>query len=134
MSGRKYTGKEIEQIMLLAQDVISLNAPITNKGDMQDMDTELGDLIEDPSPTPEEEAMITNRREVIASYLRKYLSPREQRVIILRFGLESGRPMTLEEIGREYGITRERVRQVEAKAIRKLRFRFAKNKITRENI
>ena len=134
MSGRKYTAKEIEQIMLLAQDVISLNAPITNKGDMQDMDTELGDLIEDPNPTPEEEAMITNRREVIASYLRKYLSPREQRVIILRFGLESGRPMTLEEIGREYGITRERVRQVEAKAIRKLRFRFAKNKITWENI
>lgn len=134
MSGRKYTGKEIEQIMLLARDVISLNTPITNKGDLQDMDTELGDFIEDPSPTPEEEAMITNRREVIASYLQKYLSPREQKVIILRFGLESGRPMTLEEIGREYGITRERVRQVEAKAIRKLRFRFAKNKITWENI
>lgn len=134
MSGRKYTAKEIEQIMLLAQDVISLNAPITNKGDMQDMDTELGDLIEDPNPTPEEEAVITNRREVIASYLQKYLSPREQKVIILRFGLESGRPMTREEIGREYGITRERVRQVEAKAIRKLRFRFAKNKITWENI
>lgn len=134
MSGRKYTGKEIEQIMLLAQGVISLNAPITNKGDMQDMDTELGDLIEDPNPTPEEEAAITNRREVIASYIRKYLSPREQRVIILRFGLEGGRPMRLEEIGREYGISRERVRQVEAKAIRKLRFRFAKNKITRENI
>ena len=134
MSGRKYTGKEIEQIMLLAQDVISLNTPITNKGEMQDMDTELGDFIEDPSPTPEEEAMITNRREVIASYLQKYLSPREQKVIILRFGLESGQPMTLEEVGREYGITRERVRQVEAKAIRKLRFRFAKNKITWENI
>ena len=134
MSGRKYTAKEIEQIMLLAQDVISLNAPITNKGDMQDMDTELGDLIEDPNPTPEEEAMITNRREVIASYLRKYLSPRDQRVIILRFGLESGRPMTLESIGKEYGLSRERVRQVEAKAIRKLRFRFAKNKITWENI
>lgn len=131
MSGRKYTAKEIEQIMLLAQGVISLNAPV---GDTYDMDTELGDLIEDPNPTPEEEAVITNRREVIASYLRKYLSPREQKVIILRFGLESGRPMTLEEIGREYGITRERVRQVEAKAIRKLRFRFAKNKITWENI
>lgn len=134
MSGRKYTGKEIEQIMLLAQDVISLNTPITNKGDMQCMDTELGDLIADPSPTPEEEAMITNRREVIASYLQKYLSPREQEIIILRFGLKSGRPMRLEEIGREYGITRERVRQVEAKALRKLRFQFAKNKITWENI
>lgn len=134
MSGRKYTGKEIEQIMLLAQDVISLNTPITNKGDLQDMDTELGDFIEDPSPTPEEEAMITNRHEVITSYLQKYLSPHEQQIIILRFGLESGQPMTLEEVGREYGITRERVRQVEAKAIRKLRFQFAKNKITWENI
>lgn len=134
MPKKVYTGKEIEQIMLLAQDVISLNTPITNNGEMQDMDTELGDFIEDPNPTPEEEAMITNRREVIASYLQKYLSPREQKVIILRFGLESGRPMTLEEVGREYGITRERVRQVEAKAIRKLRFQFAKNKITWENI
>ena len=134
MSGRKYTGKEIEQIMLLAQDVISLNTPITNKDDLQDMDTELGDFIEDPSPTPEEEVIIANRREVIASYLQKYLSPRERKVIILRFGLENGQPMTLEEVGREYGITRERVRQVEAKAIRKLRFQYAKNKITWENI
>lgn len=134
MSGRKYTGKEIEQMMLLAQDVISLNTPIVNNSEAQDMDAELGDFIEDPSPTPEEEAMVTNRREVIASYLQKYLSPREQRVIILRFGLESGKPMTLGEIGREYGISRERVRQTEARAIKKLRARFAKNKITWENV
>lgn len=134
MSGRKYTGKEIEQIMLLAQDVISLNTPIHNGIDAQDMDTELGDLIKDPGPTPEEEVMITNRREVIARYLRKYLSPREQRIIILRFGLESGRPMTLEEIGREYGVCRERIRQIEANALHKLRFQFARNKITWENI
>ena len=134
MSGRKYTGKEIEQIMLLAQDVISLNTPIHNGIDAQDMDTELGDLIKDPGPTPEEEVMITNRREVIARYLQKYLSPRERKVIILRFGLNGDRPMTFEEIGREYNITRERIRQVEAKALRKLRFQFAKNKITWENI
>lgn len=134
MSGRKYTGKEIERIMLLAQDVISLNTPIVNKGEAQDMDIELGDSIEDPSPTPEEEAIITNRREVIASYLQKYLSPHERKVIILRFGLEGGRPMTLEEIGREFGISRERVRQLEARALRKLRLQFAKNKITWENI
>lgn len=133
MSGRKYTGKEIEQIMLLAQDVISLNTPVKGSDDTE-YDSELGDFIEDTSPTPEEEAMITNRREVIASYLREYLSPREQRVIILRFGLESGRPMTLEEVGREYGITRERTRQVEARALRKLKSQFAKNKITWENI
>lgn len=134
MSRRKYTGKEIEQIMLLAQDVISLNTPVTNKGDTQDVDTELGDFIEDPSPTPEAEAMITSRREAIASYLQEYLSPRERNVIILRFGLESGRPMALEEIGKEYGISRERIRQVEARALRKLRFQFARNKITWENI
>ena len=134
MSERKYTAKEIEQIMLLAQDVISLNTPIINKGETQDIDMELVDAIEDPSPTPEEEAIIANRREVIASYIKKYLSPREQKVIILRFGLENGRPMTLNEVGRKYGVTRERVRQVEAKAIRKLRFQFAKNEITWENI
>ena len=134
MSERKYTAKEIEQIMLLAQDVISLNTPIINKGETQDIDMELGDTIEDPSPTPEEEAIIANRREVIASYIKKYLNPREQKVIILRFGLKNGRPMTLNEVGRKYGLTRERVRQVEAKAIRKLRFQFAKNEITWENI
>jgi RNA polymerase primary sigma factor len=134
VSGRKYTGKEIEQIMLLAQDVISLNTPITNNGETQDTDTELGDFIKDPNPTPEEEAMITNRHEVITSYLQKYLSPRERQIIILRFGLESGRPMRLEEIGREYGLSRERVRQIETKALRKLRLQFARNKITWENI
>lgn len=132
MPKKVYTGKEIEQIMLLAQDVISLSTPITSNGEMQD--TELGDFIEDPNPTPEEEALIADRREVIAGYLRKYLSPREQKVIISRFGLENGQPMTLEEVGREYGITRERARQVEAKALRKLRIQFAKNKITWENI
>lgn len=134
MSERKYTAKEIERIMLLAQDILSLNAPVANNGEAQDGDTEFGDFIVDPSPTPEEEAIIANRREIIASYLQKYLTPRERKVIILRFGLESDKPMTLEEVGREYGITRERVRQIEAKAIRKLRFRFAKNKITWENI
>ena len=134
MSERKYTAKEIERIMLLAQDILALNAPVANNGEAQDGDTEFGDFIVDPSPTPEEEAIIANRREIIASYLQKYLTPRERKVIILRFGLESDKPMTLEEVGREYGITRERVRQIEAKAIRKLRFRFARNKITWENI
>ena len=134
MSEIKYTGKEIEHIMLLAQDVISLNTPITNKGETQDTEVELCDFIEDPNPTPEEEAIITDRREIIASYIKKYLSPREQKVITLRFGLDNGQPMTLDEVGREYGITRERVRQVEEKAMRKLRFQFAKNKITWENI
>lgn len=133
MSRRKYTGKEIEQIMLLAQDVISLDTPVRGSDDTG-YDTELGDFIEDPSPTPEEEAMVTSRRKAVANYLQEYLSPRERNVIILRFGLESGRPMTLEEIGKEYGISRERIRQVEAKAIRKLRFQFARNKITWENI
>ena len=130
-----YTGKDIEQIMLLARGVISLNEPLTNRGDSKhDMDIELGDTIEDPSPTPEEEMMTANRREIIASYLQRYLSFRERNVIVLRFGLKSGQPMTLEEIGRTYGISRERVRQIEAKALRKLRLQFARNKITWENI
>lgn len=132
MARREYTGKDIEQIMLLAQSVISLNTLI-KRGDGEE-ETELGDFIEDPGPTPEEEAMMANRHDVLMNYLQKYLSPRERKVIILRFGLENDRPMTLGDVGREYNITRERVRQIEAKAIRKLKVAFVKNKITREDI
>lgn len=131
MDQKTYTAKDIAQILLLAQDVISLNTPIKND-EVQDSDTELGDFVEDPGPTPEEEAIINNRQELIASYLKKYLTPREQQIINLRFGLENGHVLTLEELGKMLGLTRERVRQIEAKAIRKLRVRFARNNINRE--
>ena len=133
MSGRKLTGKDIEWIMLIAQDVLSLNTPVT-MGDGGDTGDELGDFVEDPSPTPEEEVILSDRRTTLIKYLKKFLSPREQRIIFLRFGFETGEPLTLEEVGEKLGITRERVRQIEAKALRRLRFCFAKEKITWETI
>ena len=133
MSGRKLTGKDVEWIMLLAQDVLSLNAPVT-MGDSGDIGDELGDFIEDPGPTPEEEVILSDRRTTLVRYLKKYLNPREQRIIMLRFGFETGEPLTLEEVGEKLGITRERVRQIEEKALRRLKFQFARNKITWETI
>lgn len=134
MSQRKYTAKEIEQIMLWAQDVISLNTPVSGVGSPEDSDTELGDFIVDTNPTPAEEAAIEGRKECLAEYLRTYLTPREREVILLRYGFIDNIPLRLEEIGQKYGLSRERVRQIEARALRKLRFQFAKNKITWENI
>lgn len=131
MAGKVLTGKDIERILIIAQDIVSLNTPVSNE---PDSDTELDDYIEDPSPTPDEEVIMADRREFLINCCAKYLSPRECAIIILRFGLESGNPMTLEEIGRELKITRERVRQVEKQAIRKLRFHFLKKNLTMEDI
>jgi len=103
-------------IMKAAQFPASLEAPVGEDGDAR-----LEDFIVDTSsPAPVDTASRVMLREEIASILSE-LSPREQRVIILRFGLEDGRSRTLEEVGNEFGVTRERIRQIEAKAIRKLR-------------
>lgn len=131
MAGKVLTGKDIERILIIAQDVISLNTPVSNE---PDSDTELNDYLEDPSPTPDELVIMEGRKEFLLNACAKYLSPRECTIIVLRFGLESGNPMTLEEIGQELKITRERVRQVEEKALRKLRFHFLKQNLTMEDI
>ena len=131
MTGKVLTGKDIERILIIAQDVLSLNTPVSNDPDSE---TELFDYLEDPNPTPDEVAMMADRKEFLMKCLRKYLQPREVQIIVLRFGLESNNPMTLEEIGRELGVTRERVRQLEAKALRKLRYQFSKNNLTMEDI
>jgi RNA polymerase primary sigma factor len=133
VSERKLTGKDIEWIMLIAQDVLSLNTPVT-MGDSGDIGDELGDFIEDPGPTPEEEVILSDRRVTLVKYIKKFLNPREQRIIFLRFGFETGEPLTLEEVGAKLGITRERVRQIEEKALRRLKFQFTRNKITWETI
>ena len=135
MSSKTYTGKDIERILILAQDVISLNTPVTNHGQDDKMISELGDFVEDTSPTLEEELIREDRRRIINNCLRDCLSPREREIIKLRFGLESGTPMTLEEVGMAFGnISRERIRQIEAKALRKLRIYFARRKIGKENL
>ena len=108
--------ERVYQIMKAAQFPVSLEAPVGEDGDAR-----LEDFIVDTSSVaPVDTASRVLLREEIASVLSE-LSPREQRVIILRFGLEDGRSRTLEEVGKEFMVTRERIRQIEAKAIRKLR-------------
>lgn len=130
---KQYTAKEIEQIMLLMQDTVSLNTPIgiLEDGEMPD---ELLDFIPDDSPSPEEELLEKNKTIVIEKFMKKCLNDREQLVIRARFGLDDGHYRTLEDVGQMLGITRERVRQIELRAIRKLRFQFSYHKINRGNI
>ncbi len=108
--------EKVREIMKIAQDPVSLETPIG-----EEEDSHLGDFIpDDDTPAPAEAAATTILREVIEKELHT-LTPREEHVIKLRFGLYDGRTRTLEEVGKEFDITRERIRQIEAKALRKLR-------------
>ena len=108
--------EKVREIMKIAQDPVSLETPIG-----EEEDSHLGDFLPDnDTPAPEEAASTTILREVIEKELNT-LTPREAHVIKLRFGLYDGRTRTLEEVGKEFNITRERIRQIEAKALRKLR-------------
>ena len=110
------TADKVREIMKIAQDPVSLETPIG-----EEEDSHLGDFVEDnESPAPSESASYSLLREQLCNVLHT-LTPREEQVIKLRFGLEDGRPRTLEEVGRQFQITRERIRQIEAKALRKLR-------------
>ena len=110
------TPDKVREIMKIAQDPVSLETPIG-----EEEDSHLGDFVEDSdSPAPSDSASYALLREQLCNVLRT-LTPREEQVIKLRFGLEDGRPRTLEEVGRQFQITRERIRQIEAKALRKLR-------------
>ena len=107
---------KVREIMKIAQDPVSLETPIG-----EEEDSHLGDFIpDDDTPAPAEAASASILREVIERELHT-LTPREEHVIKLRFGLYDGRTRTLEEVGKEFDITRERIRQIEAKALRKLR-------------
>ncbi len=107
---------KVREIMKIAQDPVSLETPIG-----EEEDSHLGDFIPDEeAPQPAEIASATILREVIERELHT-LTPREELVIKLRFGLLDGRSRTLEEVGTQFNITRERIRQIEAKALRKLR-------------
>ena len=110
------TSDKVREIMKIAQDPVSLETPIG-----EEEDSHLGDFIpDDDTPAPADAASATILREVIEKELNT-LTPREAHVIKLRFGLYDGRTRTLEEVGKEFDITRERIRQIEAKALRKLR-------------
>ena len=110
------SAEKVREIMKIAQDPVSLETPIG-----EEEDSHLGDFIPDEdTPAPSDAAASTILREVIEKELNT-LTPREAHVIKLRFGLYDGRTRTLEEVGKEFDITRERIRQIEAKALRKLR-------------
>lgn len=107
---------KVREIMRVAQEPVSLETPIG-----EEEDSHLGDFIpDDEAPAPADAASHTLLREQLMEVLDT-LTPREEKVLRLRFGLEDGRSRTLEEVGKEFNVTRERIRQIEAKALRKLR-------------
>ena len=114
--GMDLPSERVREILKISQDPVSLETPIG-----EEEDSHLGDFIEDKGTVaPSEAASFQLLKEQVDDVLYT-LSDREARVLQLRFGLEDGRQRTLEEVGREFGVTRERIRQIEAKALRKLR-------------
>ena len=108
--------EKVLEIQKIAQDPVSLETPIGEEDD-----SHLGDFIQDDdSPSPQESASYTMLREQLDEVMST-LTPREAKVLRLRFGLDDGKARTLEEVGKEFKVTRERIRQIEAKALRKLR-------------
>ena len=107
---------KVEEIMKIAQEPVSLETPVG-----EEEDSHLGDFIQDDDASqPSEEASYTLLREQLEDVLAT-LTPREQQVLRMRFGLQDGKPHTLEEVGKEFDVTRERIRQIESKALRQLR-------------
>lgn len=106
---------KVEHILKISQDIVSLETPVGEE------DSQLADFIEDKDTlSPEEVAIYELMKGHIKESLQ-FLSPREQKILKMRFGLETGRTHTLEEVGQEFGVTRERIRQIEAKALQKLK-------------
>ena len=107
---------KVREILKIAQEPVSLETPIG-----EEEDSHLGDFIPDAAASePSEAASFTLLKEQLVDVLST-LPPREVKVLKLRFGIEDGRTRTLEEVGKEFNVTRERIRQIEAKALRKLR-------------
>ena len=106
----------VREILKISQEPVSLETPIG-----EEEDSHLGDFIQDDNvPVPADAAAFTLLKEQLVEVLST-LTDREQKVLRLRFGLDDGRARTLEEVGKEFNVTRERIRQIEAKALRKLR-------------
>ncbi len=110
------TVEKVREIMKISQEPVSLEKPIG-----EEEDSHLGDFIpDDDAPSPADQAASNLLKEQLLEVL-KGLTPREEKVLRLRFGLDDGRTRTLEEVGKEFNVTRERIRQIEAKALRKMR-------------
>ena len=110
------TVERVREIQKIAQDPVSLETPIG-----EEEDSHLGDFIEDEKTiTPSDSVAFSMLKEQLLGVLDT-LTPREEKVLRLRYGIDDGKPRTLEEVGKEFNVTRERIRQIEAKALRKLR-------------
>jgi len=115
-SGMEVTSEKVRELIKVSQEPVSLERPVG-----EEENSHLGDFIEDDgSPAPAEAASYQLLKEQVADVLSS-LAPREQKLLVLRFGLQDGRSRTLDEVGREFNVTRERIRQIEAKALRKMR-------------
>lgn len=117
------SASKVREVLKISQSTTSLEAPVGNEDDSL-----LGDFIADSAPSPIETASKQLLKENIKEVLDT-LSSREANVLVYRFGLEGGRPMTLEEVGKKFGVTRERIRQIEAKALRKLKHPSRRKKL-----
>lgn len=120
-TNKRWTEQDVLKLLSLINimDTVSLDAEIPME-DNHDGSCHIGDVIKDTGPTPDEIIELEDRKRRIEKYLDK-LSPREQMVIRMRYGLDDGIVKTLDEIGQHYGVTRERIRQVEFKALKKLK-------------
>lgn len=108
--------KKVRQIMRISQDILSLDAPVGSEED-----TSLGDFIEDDKTLAPDEQTNMNLLKENLNEMLDFLTPRERKIVKMRFGLEGGDVHTLEEVGKEFGVTRERIRQIEAKTLEKLK-------------
>ena len=127
----EWTADEVLKVqkIMAETDVQSLNEKVRAGRDI-DEDTEVGDMIESPNNVEEDFVKIEQRKYLIR--LLDKLSPREQLIIVMRFGLDGNEPKTLEAIGEHFNVTRERIRQVEAKALKKLKSVLKKSDLFEE--
>ena len=116
--------RKVRQIMRISQDILSIDTPVG-----KEEDTTLGDFIQDDKYEKPDEAANMHMVKTNLYDMLDFLTPRERKIVIMRFGLDGGEDHTLEEVGKEFGVTRERVRQIEAKTLQKLRNHPASDKI-----
>jgi RNA polymerase primary sigma factor len=119
------TPAKVREVVRVSREPISLSSPIGEEGDAQ-----LGDFVEDTQAIAPPEAASLTMLHIEVENILDTLTPRERRVLQLRFGLIDARQLTLEEVGKRFGVTRERIRQIEAKALRKLRHPSRSKRLT----
>lgn len=128
-----WTAEDVRKLQAIAQDVISLSS-IVGDPEREGQDGELGDFIQDNGPTPEDRAISDSTKELLLQIIKTILSPKEEKVIKLRYGFETGNSMTLAEVGKVFNVTRERIRQVEKRALEKIRKKLARMNLEKEDL